>query len=266
MTAPTLPVPRDPARTAVPVRRLVGVHARYQFLETVRVPIAVIGTALFPALSMLFFVVPSDAVSGDPVVATGATAQLAVFSVMSVCLFTYGVGVAEDRALPWDAYIRTLPAGAGPRLGGRLLNGLAFALVGLTPLLLLAALLTEATTTPTRTLATAGALAVAALPFLGMGMAVGYALPAKAALAVAQVLLFPLAFAGGLFLPPELFPGWLDRISLALPSRAGRDVTVAAAIADPVPVGSLAVVAAWTVVLGTLAVLAYRRDEGRRFR
>jgi len=80
------------------------------------------------------------------------------------------------------------------------------------------------------------------------------------------VLLFPLAFAGGLFLPPELFPGWLDRISQALPSRAGRDVAVAAAIGDPAPVGSLAVVAVWTVVLGTLAVLAYRRDEGRRFR
>ena len=83
--------------------RLTGLHARYQFTETIRIPIAVIGTTLFPSLSLLFFVVPQP-FAQDPGAATTATAQLAVFAVMSVCLFTYGVGVAEDRALPWDGY------------------------------------------------------------------------------------------------------------------------------------------------------------------
>lgn len=40
--------------------RLAGLHARYQFIETVRVPIAVIGTTLFPTLSLLFFIVPQS--------------------------------------------------------------------------------------------------------------------------------------------------------------------------------------------------------------
>jgi ABC-2 type transport system permease protein len=262
----TAPVSAVPARSTVPARRLLGLHARYQVLETIRVPIAVVGTALFPALSMLFFVTPNASVANDPLIATGATAQLAVFSVMSVCLFTYGVGVAEDRALPWDAYLRTLPAGPGPRLGGRLLNGLAFSLLGLTPLLVLSVLLTAASVTPSRFVAAVGALIVGALPFLGAGLAVGYALPAKAALAVAQLLLFPLAFAGGLFLPPELFPGWLDALSQGLPSRAARDLVVGIATGTTVPVTTLLVLAGWTLVTGALALVAYRRDEGRRFR
>jgi ABC-2 type transport system permease protein len=82
--------------------RLTGLHTRYQFTETIRVPIAVISTTLFPALSLLFFVVPQP-FAQDPQAATASAAQLAVFAVMSVCLFTYGVGVAEDRALPWTA-------------------------------------------------------------------------------------------------------------------------------------------------------------------
>jgi ABC-2 type transport system permease protein len=119
------------------VFKLTSLHARYQFTETIRVPIAVIGATLFPSLSLLFLVVPQQ-FAQNPAEATAAVAQLAVFAVMSVCLFTYGVGVAEDRALPWDGYLRTLPVGSVPRLAGRLLNGLAFVVVGLVPLVLIA--------------------------------------------------------------------------------------------------------------------------------
>jgi ABC-2 type transport system permease protein len=245
--------------------RLTGVHARYQFLETIRIPIAVVGTAVFPALALLFFVT-TQPFAQDPVPATAAVVQLAVFSVMSVCLFSYGVGVAEDRALPWDGYLRTLPAGPGPRLGGRVINGLAFALLGLLPLALIGWLLTAATLPLSRVAPTALGLLLAAVPLFAAGLAIGYSLPSKAALAVAQLLLLPLAVAGGLFFPPELFPGWLDALSTWLPTRAGRDAVVSAATGTGLPGGALAALAAWSVVLGALAVTAYRRDEGRRFR
>ena len=251
-------------RGAVATGRMVLLHARYQFLETIRIPIAVVGTAVFPSLSFLFFVVPQP-FAQERDAATAAAAQLAVFAVMSVCLFTYGVGVAEDRSQPWDPYLRTLPAGPAPRLLGRLLNGLGFALIGLLPLTLLAWLFTAASLPWSRLGLTAGALALAAMPLLGAGLAIGYALSSKAALAVAQLLLLPLAFAGGLFLPPEVFPDWLDAISSWLPTRAGRDLVVAA-LGAGLPATVWPVLLGWTALTAALAVLAYRTDEGRRFR
>ncbi|HEX7538147.1 MAG TPA: ABC transporter permease [Dermatophilaceae bacterium] len=245
--------------------RLTGLHARYQFTETIRVPIAVIGTMLFPSLSLLFFVVPQP-FAKDPAAATTATAQLAVFAVMSVCLFNYGVGVAEDRALPWDSYLRTLPVGPSPRLIGRLVNGLAFIVLGLVPLVLIAWLLTAATLHPSRLALTAAALLAAGLPLFAAGISIGYSMSTKAALAVAQSLLLPLAFAGGLLLPPETFPGWLNSISMWLPTRAGRDLVVSATTGVALPGSTLLVLAAWTLITGSLAMGAYRRDEGRRFR
>jgi len=242
------------------------VHFRYGFLESIRVPIAVVGTTVFPALALLFFVVPQQSAAGDPVVATAATAQLAVFAVMSTCIFTYGIGVAEDRALPFDPYVRTLPAGPGPRMAGRVLNGSLFALLGVLPLILVAALLTEASITLGQVLAALGALVVVGVPFLLIGLTIGYALSAKAAIAVAQVTVFPLAFAGGLFVPPETFPEWLDAISRALPSRAARDVVVPLSVGGDVSGRALVVLAAWSVVLAVLTAAVYRRDEGRRFR
>lgn len=245
---------------------LVLLHTRYVALETLRVPIAIVGTVMFPVLSFLFFVVPFDAVAGDPVAATAAVSQLSLFAVFSVCLFQFGVGVADDRSTPWDPYVRTLPVGAGPRITARLLNGVLFALLGLVPLLLTAALLTEARVTAAQAGLGLAALAVAGVPLLLMGVAVGYSLPVKAALPVAQVLLFPLAFGGGLFIPPEGFPGWLDTVSQALPTRAGRDLVVAATTGADLPASALPVLAVWAVVTGAVAVWAYRRDEGRRFR
>lgn len=245
---------------------LALVHTRYQFLETVRIPVAVVGNVVFPALVLLLFVAPVPEVGANPVAATAAVGQIAVFAVMSTCLFTFGVGVAEDRALPWDAYLRTLPAGPVPRLAGRLATGLVFALLGLAPVLVVAALFTAATVDPATFLAGLGVLVLGALPFLFGGFAIGYSMPAKAALAVANVLLIPLAFGGGLFLPPQTFPGWLDAVSTLLPTRGARDLLVTVltgAQASTVAVGALV---GWTVLLAVLACWAYQRDEGRRFR
>lgn len=245
---------------------LVALHTRYVALETIRVPIAVVSTVMFPLLSFLFFVVPFEEVAGDPVASTAAVSQLGLFAVFSVCLFSFGVGVADDRSTPWDPFVRTLPVGAGPRIAARLLNGVLFALLGLLPLLVAAALLTEATVTPAQAVLGAAALAVAGVPLLFLGVAVGYSLPVKAAVPVAQVLLFPLAFGGGLFIPPDAFPDWLDSVSLALPTRAGRDLVIAATTGADLPPTTLPVLAVWSLVAGAVAVWAYRRDEGRRFR
>lgn len=245
--------------------QLTGLHTRYQFTETIRVPIAVIGTTLFPSLSLLFFVVPQP-FAQIPAAATAATAQLAVFAVMSVCLFSFGVGVAEDRALPWDGYLRTLPVGPAPRLTARLLNGIAFVVLGLLPLVLIAWLLTAATLPLSRLALTGVALIAAGVPLLGLGISIGYSFSTKAALAIAQSLLLPLAFAGGLFMPPETFPAWLDAISTWLPTRAGRDLVVAATTGAELPGTAMLILGGWTLLTGSLALWAYRRDEGRRFR
>ena len=95
LTLTARPEPEAPTMTS-----LALTHARFQLLETIRIPIALIGSAFFPAASMLFFVVPF--VGDDPIGATYATASMVIFAVMTTNLFQYGIGVAEDRAQPWD--------------------------------------------------------------------------------------------------------------------------------------------------------------------
>jgi ABC-2 type transport system permease protein len=238
-------------------------HAKFQLTETARIPIALVGSAFFPAASMLFFVVPFF--GDDPVYSTYATAAMVIFAVTTTNLFQYGIGVAEDRAQPWDPFTRSLPAGPAPRFVGRIVAGLVLMTVSLIPVIIIAALWTAATVTPAGFLAAVGATAVAAVPFTLMGLGIGYSLPSKAAIVVAQLLFFPLAFGGGLMSAPGGAPGFVESVAPYLPTGGAVRLMWAAVGDFPLDVTSLVALLAWTIALAAFAVWAYRRDEGRRF-
>ncbi|GAA3623152.1 ABC transporter permease [Streptomyces fenghuangensis] len=243
---------------------LTLVHTRYQLLRTIRIPIALVGSAFFPAASMIFFVVP--AAGDDPTGAVYATASMVVFASIISNLFGHGIGVAEDRAQPWDPYTRTLPVGLFPNFAGRIITGLMMMLLSMLPVVVIAAVFTEASVTVWEFLAGLVVLIVASLPFMLMGLAIGYLLSTKAALAVVQIIFFPLAFAGGLLSAPDAAPGFVKAIAPYVPSRGAVEL-MWAAVGDfevnPTAVVSLVV---WTAAVGAVAVYAYRRDEGRRYR
>ncbi|MEV2240658.1 ABC transporter permease [Micromonospora sp. NPDC049891] len=238
-------------------------HARYQLLELARTPVAVFGSAFFPAVAMLFFVVP--AVGDNAVGATYATAAMVTFAVLSANVFQYGVGVAEDRAQPWDPYLRTLPVGSAPRFAGRVLAGLTLTYLSLLPVVLIAALLTEARTTVAGFALAAATVALVSVPFTLMGLTIGYALPSKAAIVVAQLVFFPLAVGGGLLTAPGQAPAFIEAIAPFLPTRGAVEL-MWTAVGDfqPEPL-SMIMLGVWIVGLAALAGWAYRRDEGRRF-
>ncbi|MER7455565.1 ABC transporter permease [Micromonospora sp. NPDC126480] len=243
--------------------QLALVHTRYQLLETLRTPVAVVGSAFFPAAAMLFFVVPFA--GGDPVAATFATASMVTFSVLSANIFQYGVGVAEDRDQPWDPYTRTLPAGPAPRFAGRILAGLAITYLSLTPVVLIAATLTEARVTAGAFLLATATVAVVSVPFTLLGLAIGYSLPSRAAIVVAQVVFFPLAVGGGLLTAPDAAPGFIEAVAPFLPTRGAVELMWAAVDDYPLNPLSMIMLGVWIVGLAALAGWAYRRDEGRRF-
>lgn len=248
------------------VLRLAAVHAKYSLLETVRVPIAVIGSLVFPALALLFFVVPQQTVASNPLFATQAVISLSVFAVMSNSLFSFGLSIAEDREKPWDPYLRTLPAPGMARVLAYIFSIGLMGLVAIIPVILIGGIFTAAEAPPWRILFGFGTLAVSALPFMLIGIAVGYSMPSKAAIAVIQVIMFGFAFAGGLFLPPVLFAPWLDTLSKFFPSRQARELVIWAVQGGTIETWAWAGILVWTIVMFAVALLLFRRDQGRRFR
>lgn len=245
---------------------LTLLHTKYLLIETARVPIAIIGSLVFPALSLLFFVVPQRGVADDPVFATQAVIALSVFAIMSNALFSFGLNIAEAREKPWDPYLRTLPTPGISRVLAQVFSTGLLGLVSIVPVIIIGALLTAAEADLWRVLVGVVALAISALPFMFIGICIGYSMPSKAAIAVVQVVMFGLAFAGGLFLPPFLFADWLNTLSQFLPSRHAREFVIWAVQGGELEPWVWIGILVWTVVFLALALFLFRRDEGRRYR
>ncbi|MGH7267286.1 MAG: ABC transporter permease [Candidatus Rokuibacteriota bacterium] len=237
---------------------LVWLHLRAALTEILRTPAFLVPTALFPTMLFSFFGLPQVE---TPEAAVFLMTSFAVFGVMGVCFYQFGVGIAEERASPWEAYLRTLPVSPGQRLLVRLLAAMAVGAATVLLLCLTAGLATPARLGPARWLRLLVALVLGGVPFALFGIALGYRLPVKAAVPIANLIHLPLSFLGGLWVPPDQLPGPVAAISPYLPSRLAGELGWAAALGQPWPPAVLGGLAGYTLVAWAACVWAYRRNE-----
>lgn len=241
--------------------RLGRAYLRASTLELVRYPGFSVPTLAFPSLLFLFFVVPQGVARPELYLAS-----YAAFAVLGVAFFQFGVGLANERVSPWEAYLRTLPAPVAVRFAARVASALVFAAASAGAVVALAVATTELALSPTRWLAFAAVLAAGAVPLALFGIAIGYWTSPRAALPTANLVYLALAYAGGLWTGPQRLPDALADVSWALPTRLWGEALWDAVLRGSVRAVPWAGLAAYTVVFAALASWGYRRDEGQRFR
>jgi len=243
--------------------RLLLLHARASTVELLRYPTFSVPTLAFPALFFVLFVAPRSDRDADP---TLLLAGFAGFAVLGVSFFQFGVGIAAERESPWERFLRTLPVRLRVRLAARVASGAVFGLVSAALVAGTAVATTDASLPMLRWVALAAALAVGAVPFALLGIALGYWSSPRSALPTANVLYLVLAFLGALWTTPEHLPGSVARLSPLVPTRQFGNVLWGAAEGHLWRPVDWSLLAAWSVVFAGLAAWGYRRDEGRRYR
>jgi ABC-2 type transport system permease protein len=243
---------------------LALVYVRRQLVETARAPGSFLTITLMPLAVMVFFILPN--VAGDAAVVPGATATMVVFATLLACVGQFSGTVAALRESPWGTYLRTLPAGLGPLVAGHLCTGVIVVAGAVVPVVVVAAVFTDATVAPADLAAGLLALLVAALVFTLLGLAIGYTMSLRAAEVVTSVLVLVLAVGGGMFFTPGAAPELVETVAPYLPTRGATDLVLAALTDHPLDGTALAMLGVWTVALAALTAWGFHRDEGRRFR
>jgi ABC-2 type transport system permease protein len=242
--------------------RLALVHARSETLQYARYPAYALPTLGFPGLLMLLLGRQFE--RGEP---ERMLVGFAAMALLTVTFFQFGVGIATSRTTPWEAYLRTLPAGPMTRLAGRVLSAVLFAAATVGVVMLVGIAVYDAEMAVWRFGASNLALLLGCVPFALLGIAFGYLLPPRSALPVANLLFLPLAIGGALWARPEGLPHAADVVSQTLPTRSWMEVLDSVATGDnPFPLHHVAALVAWTLAFGALAWWGYKRDEGERFR
>jgi ABC-2 type transport system permease protein len=241
--------------------RLALAHARAETMTMARYPAYAVPTVAFPAVLMLL--VGSRFERGEP---ERMLAGFAAMALLTVTVFQLGVGIATARTTPWESYLRTLPVSATTRLAGRVLSALVFAAATVGTVTVVGIAVYGARLSVPRLAALVLALLIGCIPFALLGVALGYWLPPRAALPMANIAFLPLAIGGALWARPEGIPHGADVASQALPTRSWMEVLDSVATGDqPLPLHHVAALVGWSLVFSAAAWLGYRRDEGERF-
>jgi ABC-2 type transport system permease protein len=105
-----------------------------------------------------------------------------------------------------------------------------------------------------------------AIPFIGLGFALGYLAGPNSAPAVTNLIYLPTAFASGLFFPINFLPHFLQELAPYLPLyRAAHLVWNAVGVPYNDVTTDWLYMAGYTVAFFLLALWAYRRDQGKKF-
>jgi ABC-2 type transport system permease protein len=233
-----------------------------------RVPSFMVPTVAFP---MLFFAMFGLANASRSIAGINVGAYLmasyGAYSIMATALISFGVSIASERALGWNRLLRVTPLSPVAYFGAKTVMSLAISAVSLAALFTFGIIVGHVSLPLFTWLRLGATLLIAGVPFLLLGVAIGYSVSPSAAAPITNLIFLPLSFASGLFMPLEMLPRAVQQVAPWLPSyHVGQLGWITIGAGDGRGFGPhVAWLAAYAAVFGLMALVAYRRDEGRQF-
>ena len=254
-------------RAVAPALPMLAQQLKSALLISWRTPAFSLTSLVLPTILFVFFGLPrvNQTQSG---VNAGAflLASFGAYGATSVMLFSFGIGIAQQRATKSDLLIRATPVRPWIYLTAQALDAMFFALGTLLVLFLfgfaVGGIRLDALVWANLT----WRLLAGSIPFIGLGFAIGYLTSANAAPAVLNLVYLPMAFASGLFIPADGLPSFIRALAPFLPTyRYGQLAWSAVGVhTDPLLTNVLWLVA-YAVAFFAVALRAYRLEEERRF-
>jgi len=249
--------------------RIYLLEAKYEFFKVLRMPAYAIPSLGFP---LLFYVLFGLAFSGRWAVgAAGVTTYLiatyGAFGVMSVSMFGFGVGVAVERGQGWMLQKRATPMPPLAYFTAKLAMAMLFSLMIVIELGVVGTVFGGVRLGVSSWLGLAATLVSGSVPFAALGLALGYACGPNSAPPIVNMILMPMAFASGLWIPVDFLPKTVQAIAHFLPGYHFAQLALGGLGAGrgEGALVHLAALAAFTALGLALAWIAYRRDEDRTY-
>jgi ABC-2 type transport system permease protein len=255
------------APAVAPLGRMFLMQMWSRLLWFWRIPAWSVSGLAMPVFFFTFFGLSFARLTNPDGFSSGAyfLASFGAYTVGQVMVFSFGIGVSTERMLKQDLLMRATPLPPMVDLLARILSAILFALVALVMLIAYGVIVGGVREDLDVWATVVVRLLAGSLPFIGLGLAIGY-LAGNAAAAVANLIYLPLSFASGLFIPLSQLPSFVQQVAPYLPTYHYGQLAWSAIGARSEPVTtSLAWLAVYTALFLVLAIKAYRREEQQKF-
>ncbi len=246
----------EPSSGGVSWLHLFRAHTRVTWLQLIRQPGYLVPIVVLPALIYLLFGRAGNHGDDGAVVFAG----YCIFAVLSATILQFGAVVAEWRARPWEAFVRSLAPPMAVRGAAHLVTALGFAACSVAAVAAAAAATGGIPLTGSDAGPLGGILLVGALPAIGLGLTIAYWTPRHAVVAVANLVWLGLAFLGGLLGSLSL-PHRLATLAGGLPTSLWLHLAETSLSTHRLDWAALAGLVAWAAASFVAAGLGLRRVE-----
>jgi ABC-2 type transport system permease protein len=240
-------------------------ETRFELLKLSRNRTYLFSMIGFPVIFYLLFGVTNKnyAFHGHTI-ARYLLAGYSCFGAMGSSLLGIGAGLAFERGHGWLEMKRASPMPAAAYLLAKLCVSITFA-VGITILLMiLGTAFAGVQITVIEGLRLVSVIAAGVLPFASLGLVLGLLMPSNAATGVINLIYLPLSFCGGVWMPIETLPHWLQVTAHGLPSFWFARLALASlGYGDSSATLAWALLASYTVIFLLAAAFIFRRQEAQ---
>jgi ABC-2 type transport system permease protein len=251
--------------------RMLWMQFRAELVKFWRVPANAFFSLALPLIIFIFFGLrnPTSPYAPGTTVSTGAfvMASMAAYTVGSVMVFSFGIGVAVERGQKQDVLLRASPLPPAIYLVAKVMNALVFSLFAMILLFVFAHFAASVNLSAIDWITLAGRLLLGSLAFIMLGFALGYLAGPSSAPAVVNLIYLPVAFGSGIFIPTQFLPDFIRGLSPYLPLSPFAQLawSVLGIKTDRSVEANLLLLGAYAIVFFALAVWAYRRDTSLKF-
>ena len=192
--------------------------------------------------------------------------SMTAFSLCNFSLFTFPFDIIQDQKNGWRMRLTHVDLSPITIYTVKMLKMIAMYVIAIIAVFLVGGLAKGVVLEPIEWFVSGLALLLGGILFLGIGLIMTLFKNEKTASVFANILYLGMSSLGGLWLPTDQFPEWLQPISKAMPTYQVRELAVGYINTGKIPVKAIGILLIYNLVcLGLTIVITKKRKQDMRY-
>lgn len=236
-------------------------QSRAESLRIVRSPFFLLFSVVMPIIFYALFAM----LNGTEMMVGGVTwgsyslMSMTAFSLIGTAAGQFGIRLSYERKGGLLTVMRLTPMPMSAWIFAKLISHLIIHLFVIVVMFVFSALVFGTSLSAGMWLACGAWLLAGSIPFLGLGILIGTIRSTDIATAVSNIIFMGISVAGGLWMPLETFPEWLQAIGQWMPSYAYANSAWSMLAGGGLAVGDAGLLAGYGFLFLVIAVIVMRR-------
>lgn len=196
-----------------------GMQCKAEMIRILRNPYFVFWSLLMPILFYIIFTkIFNTGIENKQEWQAHYLMSMTAFSVMGSAIMTLGIRLVEERTKGWSMFMRITPLSEHAYFAAKMIGQTVIHIFSITIIFIAGTIINNVSLSPFEWMMSGVWILAGSFPFLALGTLVGTMKRVDTASGISNVIYMILAISGGMWMPMEIMPEFVQNIGKWLPS------------------------------------------------